>query len=361
MPCSEKGNTGIFRTLLICLVLFFGFLPWCPIAVAQDRPAPIEEITVAVGQDLAPFYFRDQKGVADGWLVDIWRLWSQKTGVKVNFVMAPFAETLQLTKEGKVDVQGGCFYSEKRAKYLDYVAPLATADTHFFFHKNIYGIETLDDLLKFRIGVIRGDFAVGYLRKNLPGVTLVQYATSEALFKALEEGEIWVFVMDTPVGIYFLKKLKLLSSFRYYPDKPLYSNAFQAAVKKGDTVLPPVVGAGLAMISPEEKVRIERRWASSKQMKTEGVLTIACDRYYPPFTILTRSGRAAGILIDLWRLWASKNFRKIEFVFGDWEKTIQMIKDGRADIHSGLFKSRERETFLSFSVPYFYGSGQPGL
>ena len=357
MPCSEKGDTGIFRTLLICLVLFFGFLPWCPIAVAQDRQGPVKEITVAVGQDLAPFYFRDRKGVADGWLVDIWRLWSKKTGIKIKFVTAPFAETLQLTKEGKVDVQGGCFYSEERAKYLDYVAPLATAETHFFFHKNIYGIETLDDLLKFRIGVIRGDFAVGYLRKNLPGVTLVQYATSEALFKALEKGEIWVFVMDTPVGIYFLKKLKLLSSFRYYPDKPLYSNPFQAAVKKGDTVLPPVVGAGLAMISPEEKVRIERRWVGSKQMKTEGVLTIACDRYYPPFTMLTPSGRAAGILIDLWRLWASKNFRKVEFVFGDWEKTIQMVKDGRADIHSGLYKTRARETFLSFSVPIFTVQG----
>jgi hypothetical protein len=30
-----------------------------------------------------------------------------------------------------------------------------------------------------------------------------------------------------------------------------------------------------------------------------------------------------------------------------------MVKDGRADFHSGLYKTPARETFLSFSVPVF--------
>ena len=338
---------------MICLVFFLGFLTWKPMAVAQDRPVPVKEITVAVGQDTAPFYFRDQKGVADGWLVDIWRLWAQKTGIKVKFVMVPFGETLKLTKEGKVDVQGGCFFSEVRAKYLGYVTPLIKADTHFFFHKDIYGIETLKDLLGFRIGVIKDDFAVDYLRNNLPGAALAEYVNNGDLFEAVKKGKIRVFVIDTPVGLYFLKKMRLLSSFHYDPGKPLYSNAFQAAVKKGDTVLPPVIKSGFAMISPEEKTQIERRWIGSKQIKTKGVLSIACDRYYPPFTMLTPSGQAAGILIDLWRLWSSKNFRKVEFVFGDWKDSLQMVEDGRADFHSGLYKTPEREASLSFSVPVF--------
>ena len=353
MPCSEKGFAGIFRALVICLVCFLGFLPWKSLSVAQEGPAPVKEISVALPQDYPPFYFRDQQGAADGWMADIWRLWSQKSGIKVKFVMAPFGDTLKLTKEGKADVQGGCFYSEQRATYLDYVAPLAKTDTHFFFHKNIYGIETLKDLAGFRIGVIKSDFAVGYLRKHLPGASLDQYTTNEDLFKAIEKGEIRVFVLDTPVGLYLLRKWKLLSSFNYYPDRPLYSNTLQAAVKKGDMVLPPVIKKGLSMITPEEKAQIERRWVGASQTKTEGVLTIACDRYYPPFTMLTSSGRAAGILIDFWRLWSKKNIRKVEFIFDDWEKTIQLVKEGKADLHSGLFKTRAREEFLSFSVPVF--------
>jgi ABC-type amino acid transport substrate-binding protein len=226
MPCSEKRFSKI-GPLLICLIIFSGFLPRNSMAVAEDLSAPVKEITVAVGQDTAPFYFRDAKGAADGWLVDLWQLWSQKSGIKVKFVQAPFGETLKLTKEGKVDVQGGCFFSEARAKYLGYVAPLIKADTHFFFHKDIYGIKTLKDLLGFRIGVIKGDFAVEYLRNNLPGAAIAEYVNNGDLFKAAKKGEIRVFVIDTPVGLYFLKKLRLLSNFRYFPDKPLYTNAFQ--------------------------------------------------------------------------------------------------------------------------------------
>jgi len=353
MPCSEKDITGIFWALVICLVFFLGFLVWQPMAVAQDRPAPVKEITVAVGQDASPLYFRDAKGVADGWSVDLWRLWSQKSGIKVKFVLAPFGETLKLTKEGKVDAQGGCFFSGVRAKYLDYVAPLFDVDTHFFFHKDIYGIKTLKDLLGFRIGVIKGDFAVDYLRTNLPGAALAEYVNNGDLFEAVNKGEIRAFVIDTPVGLYFLNKMRLLSSFRYFSDKPLYSNVLQVAVKKGDTILSPVIKSGFEKITPEEKVQIERRWVGSKLIKTKGVLTIACDRYFPPFTMLTSSGKAAGIMVDLWRLWSSKNLRAIEFVFGDWKESVQMVKDGRADFHSGLYKTPERETFLSFSVPVF--------
>ncbi len=353
MPCFKRSIAGVFGSWLFCLGFFLTVLGMPIVAAAKEGSQDIKEITVAVAQDTAPFYFRDAKGVADGWLVDLWQLWSQKSGIKINFVLAPFGETLKLTKEGKVDVQGGCFYSEQRATYLDYVAPLIKADTHFFFHKDIYGIKTLKDLLGFRIGVIKGDFAVDYLRTNLPGAALAEYVNNGDLFKAVKKGEIRVFVIDTPVGLYFLKKIQLLSNFRYFSDKPLYTNAFQAAVKKGDTVLPPVIKSCFDKISPEEKVQIERRWIGSKIIKPKGVLTIACDRYYPPFTMLTPSGKAAGILVDLWRLWSSKNFRKIEFVFGDWEETLQMVKDGRADFHSGLYKTPKRETFLSFSVPIF--------
>ena len=353
MPRFKKGIAGICRFLLIFLALLSGFSGGEPTAAAQDQPGPVKEITVAVGQSDGPFYFRDQKGHADGWLVDLWRLWSQKTGIKVKFVTVPFSETLKLTAEGTADVQGGCYYSSERAAYLEYVAPLAATTTNFFFHKNIYGIETLKDLLGFRIGVIQSDYAIGYLREHLPGASLAVYKTTDELFQALKDDELRVFVVDASVGLYFLKKWKMFGDFNYYPGKPLVSGELQAAVKKGNNVLPPLIKEGLSAITPEERAAIERRWIGMTQTKTEGVLTIACDRYYPPFTILTPSGRAAGILVDLWRLWSTKTHREIAFVFEDWEKSVQMVKEGKADIHSGLFKTKAREEIFSFSTPLF--------
>ena len=63
--------------------------------------------------------------------------------------------------EGKADIHAGLFYSEKRDHYLDYGVSLRTTDTHFFFHRSITGINSLNDLEGFRIGVLAKDFAEG--------------------------------------------------------------------------------------------------------------------------------------------------------------------------------------------------------
>ena len=252
-----------------CLVLLS-----LPAAAAETGPkdAKSQSISVAVGEDYAPFYFVNQAGEPMGWLVDIWKLWSQKTGVKVKFVPAPFGQTLKMVKAGKADVQGGCYYSAERAKYLEFVSPLAKATTSYFFHQGIYGINSFEDLLPFRVGVIKGDYAETYLSQKLPGISLVAYGTNQDLFEAVKAGKVRVFVADTPVGIYFLRKYGLFNQFRYYADRPIYSNQFRAAVKKGNTVLPPIIKKGLEEITSAEKVEIAQRWWGGSQTKATEVL-----------------------------------------------------------------------------------------
>ncbi len=349
----ENGVVGMLGTLLLGVILVLAFSAGSAMGAAPDGTEPVKEITVAVGESDGPFYFRNEEGRADGWLVDLWRLWGEKTGIGVEFLTVPFGETLQLTAEGKADVMGGCYFTRERATYLDYVAPLARTTTNFFFSKSIYAVESLQDLLGFRIGVIKGDFAVTYLQKHLPGAGLVPYETTDELFRALKKDEIRVFVLDASVSLYFFKKWKMLGDYNYYPGKPLASGELEAVVRKGNRSLAQQIKEGLAAITPEEKAAIERKWIGTAQTRTEGVLSIACDRYYPPFTMLTPSGRAAGILVDLWRLWSTKVHRKIEFVFEDWEKSVQLVEEGKVDVHSGLYKTQARDEVLSFSVPLF--------
>ncbi|MGB5748527.1 MAG: transporter substrate-binding domain-containing protein, partial [Desulfobacterales bacterium] len=60
--------------------------------------------------------------------------------------------------------------------------------------------------------------------------------------------------------------------------------------------------------------------------------------------------RPAGLFPDLWRLWAKKTGKQIQFVKVDsFEESLQLLKDGKADLHAGLFKTPEREKFLDYS------------
>ncbi len=70
-----------------------------------------------------------------------------------------------------------------------------------------------------------------------------------------------------------------------------------------------------------------------------------------PFTLLDPTGAPAGLLIEMWRLWANATGVDIRFVARDWPGSLQAVRTGAADLHSGLFRSPERQTWLEFSHP----------
>lgn len=337
---KSKENQMLKRVkclVLACCLVLAGLPCFSVEAVAQSQQP--QSISVAIGQSYPPFFFVDKQEKPAGWLVDLWRLWSKKTGVDVRFVPASFGETLYLVGEGKVDAHGGCFYSKKRALFLDYTAPLVNASTSIFFHRNIYGIKGIADLRGYQVGVIKGDYAEDYLRSKVPGVDLAVYANNQALFRALERGALKVFVSDTPIALYYLKDYGLANAFKHLPGRPIYTNDYIAAVTKGNAALAQLVKQGFAKISDQERHAIAKRWSVATALAGKDVLTIAADRDFPPFTWLTPSGRPAGILIDLWRLWSTKTGKRIAFVFGDWDDTLRYLKTGKAKVHSGLFRT----------------------
>lgn len=356
-----------FFLFFICLLFVISICP----AVAADKPnAPLpQSITVAAGASYPPFYFLNNKKLPDGFLVDLWRLWSRQTGVPVVFKTGPFNQTLQWVRQGEVNAHAGCFFSEQRAEYLDFAAPLAKVDTSIFFQKDIYGIDGVHDLQGFEVGVVRGDYAQTYLQERAPAVRLVLFDDNKDLFQALVANRIKVFVCDTPVALYFLNKNNKLSEFNYNPSRPVYSNTYTAAVRKGDSALAALLKTGFSRIDPNQIQAVRDRWFNPATTTTKDSLTIAADRNFRPFTWLTSEGRPSGILIDLWRLWSSKTGRRINFLFGDRMQSIYYLRDGRANIHAGLFKT-EGEGIVDFSLPvfpaevdYFYPSGnkEPNL
>ncbi|MCF6230923.1 MAG: transporter substrate-binding domain-containing protein [Gammaproteobacteria bacterium] len=93
-------------------------------------------------------------------------------------------------------------------------------------------------------------------------------------------------------------------------------------------------------------------------------LVISIDSNYYPLTFVNEQGEAAGLLVDVWHLWAEKTGHQVTFRASTWEGTLQALRSGDADIHSGLFKSAERATWIDFSLPFygiksalFYASG----
>ena len=76
----------------------------------------------------------------------------------------------------------------------------------------------------------------------------------------------------------------------------------------------------------------------------------------PPLKFTDYSNSPNGMFIDIWKLWAKKNQQKIKFIEATWDDSLQMVADGRADIHAGLYYVKERESFLAYTSKPLYES-----
>jgi signal transduction histidine kinase len=76
---------------------------------------------------------------------------------------------------------------------------------------------------------------------------------------------------------------------------------------------------------------------------------IASQRNAPPFSFAGKDGEPQGILVEFWQLWAARNGQDITFHLDDLDETIEAVRKGRADFHSGLFYSDPRSAYLDFS------------
>ena len=331
-----------------CLVLMFVLFAQFSLAAEQEQPP----LTITYCEDCQPFEFRNRNGDADGLIMDYWKLWSEKTGVKINYKPAIWKETLRLVRDGEVDAHAGLFFSKERDSYLQFGATLGRGDTDIFYHKAL-PMEDSEDISAYRVGVLAGDIAGELLRIKQPDAALVEYPDYMALMADLENGKLQVFVAETLVGLSYLRQHDLISKFKYKAGQPLYRNDWKVAVPEGREQTLALIDKGMDLVSAEERRNINRKWVAASKDRDPDSLSIAIDRDYPPFSLLGPEGEPIGLLVDLWRAWSKQTGIPVYFIPDSWTGSMEDILNGSADIHSGLFRSKERDEFLKFSQPLF--------
>jgi signal transduction histidine kinase len=232
------------------------------LSVVVSASAAPKQISIVYCSDCVPFHFTDKDGKPAGMIIDLWHLWSKKTGTAIKFRAAAWDKTLIEVKNGAADVHAGLFFSPERNKYLEYGSFLAETETHVFANKSLPPITHLTDLAPYKVGVLAGDFVESFFRKKLPQGNVVAFKNYEAIMKALRNKELQVFAADTPTGIYHLQKAELGFEFGFSSKAPLYRNKWLVAAKKGNRRLVAAIDAGMSAITEQERKAIIEKWVS---------------------------------------------------------------------------------------------------
>ena len=337
----------------VASIIFFLISSLSP---AQNPPESVSTrgpVTVVYPVVMPPYSFEDEEGRAQGLAVDLLRLWSGKTGIPVQFKSAPWSEGLLMMRDGKADIHASPYYTEERDAYLEYASVVAPSYGSIFYHKNVVSINGPGELKAFRVGVVSASYHESYIKKNFPDVVLVSYPEFPQMLEAAQKGEIRVFVDDLGTTLHRLKESGFTGDFRYNAGRHLYLNNFWLAAREGDRQLVDSIKQGMTLITTEERAAIERKWLGASIVKSPDTLSIAIQSDFAPYTFINAEGQPAGLFVDIWRLWAKKTGKHVDFHATTWNETLVSMKSGTADIHSGLFYSDTRKEWLGFSQSYY--------
>jgi two-component system sensor histidine kinase/response regulator len=84
---------------------------------------------------------------------------------------------------------------------------------------------------------------------------------------------------------------------------------------------------------------------------TASIYRVGGDFDYAPFTYIDKTGKAAGLEIDVLTAIAKSARLDLSIQLSSWEKALSNFIAGETDVLVGILYSEEREQFLDFSIP----------
>lgn len=109
--------------------------------------------------------------------------------------------------------------------------------------------------------------------------------------------------------------------------------------------------AALWALAAGSALAAELSAAEREYLQAHPVARLAVHPDWPPFEWLDESGKLQGISSDLLRRISERTGLRFEFVHGrNWEESVQMMREGKADLLSMINRTPERDKWLLYTA-----------
>jgi len=362
--------------------LLFFFITLLMLGSGQPVWAQKTPIKIAIVEAVAPYSFIDSEGLAQGMLVDYWRLWSTRTGQDIKFVPFNLKHSVNALSHGKVDLHAGISYTNHRANTIEYLPKIFANKGYLYVNKQLADSLNLpiEQALKSQpVGVIEGSSYDQFFQDYYPQISLKRFATAPKMTEAITHNLISAFANDSAIS-----SLQLIHSLKYNQfikvkfDYP--GNAFYAAITPNNVALRSIVEAGMNKISAPELAVLEKKWfdhsafrltsdikgmagISSKGLNAEELhwlkgqreIVIAVASNWFKLSFVDRSGQPTGYNLDLINMINQNlDINLVPKFYDTWYQGFQAFERGDTAGVMSLSRSTEREKTIAYSPVYLY-------
>ncbi|MFO7749487.1 MAG: transporter substrate-binding domain-containing protein [Desulfobacteraceae bacterium] len=336
-------------------------------AFVQEHPV----IRVSNEMDWPPFDFT-VGAQPFGLSIDLMTMLGDRLGIQFEYVNGYSWEKLvALFRNQKIDVLQSAYKNRERKQYGLFTKPYYKDRTVFVVSRDRDDIFDISDLDGKIVAAPKGWAYESFLLENYPEIHLLSVGNMAQAFDAVMEKKADAVIELSAVARYrmkkhFLEDLKITGWFNQYDNNR--QKALHILVRKEWPVLHAMLEKALETVTPGDIAALEQKWLGkggfdSEQnihltpdeeifLKNHPVIRVANELDWPPFDFV-ENGQPAGFAIDYARLLARTIGVDLEFVNGHtWSQLLEMGRQNQVDLFPGLWKSSERETFLTFTRSY---------
>lgn len=216
-----------------------------------------ERLTVVMPDDVPPYVSLAPTGEPQGERIDMWNLWSRKTGIPVTILRRPWPEVLPALAAGEADVADIVSPTADRLKQFEFGPKYAHVDVAIFAQKSLGPIRDLAAARTHTIGVITRSVCEDAMARE--GIRTRAFASMHDLIYTVLIGDMPAFCLHTEPAAYLLSQAGKQDEFRQ--SAPILSGTLHWTVRKGDTLLYDRIDAGFNLIAPSEISMIAARWS----------------------------------------------------------------------------------------------------
>lgn len=328
------------------------------------------DIVIAMQTGVEPFADIGSDGLPHGLLVDIWKLWSEKTGLPIRFVAGSMKQSIDNIKRGIADVHLGYPESVAMQTGLNRTHTIyRVASRLFSFEKPL---QSLDDLKGKVVAVAPTAPYLPELVDALPDSDIRYYHSVDSMIEAAKSGEISAFVAAAAWTQHYLLLNHSWDQFHQYIDLEFKTDLF--VLNRGsEQGFAQRVAAGFNLITQGELASIERKWmlnpedriyknkrglidltpVQQRLIEDVGTVKVGYLRNWRPMEY-QQEGLYGGINSDIVNIIAEELGLNIQTqVFDEWQDLLDALISGEVDMAGSVAKTPEREFQLSFTDSYW--------
>ncbi|MFC4654743.1 transporter substrate-binding domain-containing protein [Rheinheimera marina] len=336
------------------------------LSVATDADSLL--IGVSVGNQ--PFMHVSQSGEVQGFFVDMWRLWSKKTGIKVAFMPAQSDDLLAYLHKSRIDVQMAQMQHPEKMAGLQLAYHLYNLSSSFYF-PNSQLIHQLSELAGKKVGIMHTSAYAAELRRNYPDLRWQEYRTLEALIDAAQRKQIAGFFAADLMISKRLSEMNSDSAFSALAE-PRFDTAIYSLIRPGNEQLYQQIQQGFAQISLDELIALEQRWldpampAYYRKFREQVPLTVdeldlatqelsvGVMANWPPIEFIASNGEFQGMTADILALLNQRLGARLQAKpYQDWSALMADFEQGKLAAVANMSDLPERHQFAEFSDDYW--------